>query len=102
MMSTPVSVSSLVCSVVQGQYLAVQTKGGGNTLLPAVSSLTLNFLPIHTLTGTAAITAQRLQTAQDYVNWPNKKQPVNMHHSLTLLTDLNCERVQTLNCVTMS
>lgn len=55
--------SGLVCSVVRGQYLVVQTKGGrGNTLLPAVSSLTLHFLPIHTLTGTAAITAWRLQT----------------------------------------
>lgn len=36
-------------------------RAGHNDLLPAVSSLTLHFLPTHTLTGTAAITARRLQ-----------------------------------------
>lgn len=40
-------------------------EGGGrtghHTLLPAVSSLTLHFLPTHTLAGTAAITAQWLR-----------------------------------------
>lgn len=36
-------------------------RAGPNSLLPAVSSLTLHFLPTHTLAGTAAITAQQPQ-----------------------------------------
>lgn len=68
MMSTPVTVyqwSWLLSG--SGQCLAGQTAGRGEwagletTLFPAVSSLTLHFLPTHTLTGTAAITARRLQ-----------------------------------------
>lgn len=97
-----VFVSGPGCSVVQGQSLAGQTEGGGGgeewvgraghiTLLPAVSSLTPHFLPTHTLTGTAAITARRLHEHKIWLisltnrtSWPAPSTPL-----LAALADLN-------------
>lgn len=58
LLSGPGSVSGWTDS---GRVGEEWTGPGHNTLLSAVSSLTLHFLPNHTLTGTAAITARRLQ-----------------------------------------
>lgn len=113
-------ISGPACSVVWGQ--AVQTRGwreggvrggregtgvgGGDTLLPAVSSLTLHFLPIHTLTGTAAIPAWRLRAhkirlisstepASQSTCLPHPPRP-----SVRPLADRSglCNRAQSLNC----
>lgn len=98
-------VCSLGCSVVRGQYLAEQRgvgrggvgggvgRAGHNTLLPAVSSLTLHFLPTHTLTSTAAITVRRLQEHKIWLisltNQPGGRAGP-FTPQLAPLTDLNC------------